>query len=492
MPSNFLHRGLHAGLGALLLAAGPAGPVRAADNGMYDALAKLPPTLNETFSDPTLAATWRPDLPKIWAVEGGRLQTATQNGAGSTLLHTQLGGAEIFFEADCEIGDGAAGLLAVATPDLAARSGGSAIFFSVRKEGSAWQYSARRRIRDLEEIVVPWTNTKLIRSAKPRLAILCFGGLIQFYANGQLLWEDIEGQLTAGLIGFHATAAPGRSATHAFDNVVVKMVSRGGETPTPPTPTPPVVKPVPPAPAPAPTPPVVKPTPPAPAPAPAPAPTPTPEPPKREVVVTAEPVKPVPPPAPAVVGPEVVPAGVTASDDRSPIIRPGLLIRTTVFVAGKREIDGEVKRVSDNNQIDLPLVGKIAVGGLNLSDLNSTLLTRYSEYFINPQVVAEFVVEDTPDSVSPWGSVVVLGRVKKAGRVNIPPTQDLRLSTALQMAGGFDTSAKSSEILVTRPKADGKPEKIFVDFDRVAKKGDLEKDILLQPGDQIFVPERVW
>jgi protein involved in polysaccharide export with SLBB domain len=165
------------------------------------------------------------------------------------------------------------------------------------------------------------------------------------------------------------------------------------------------------------------------------------------------------------------------------------MIRTTVFVAGKREIDAEVKRVSDNSVLDMPFIGNVSVSGQTLADLNATLQNRYKEFFINPQVVAEFLLEDNEDAVSPWGSVTVLGRVMTEGRVNIPPTQDLTLSAAIQQAGGFNTSAKTSAILITRRNADGKTERITVDFKSLGKRGDPENDVILKPGDRIFVPE---
>ena len=169
-----------------------------------------------------------------------------------------------------------------------------------------------------------------------------------------------------------------------------------------------------------------------------------------------------------------------------------MLIRVTVYVSGKREIDEEAKRVSDNNQVDMPLIGNIPVDGMTLRDLNATLQVKYRDYFINPQVVAEFVVEDNRDAMSPWGSIVVLGRVKTPGRVNIPPTQDLTLSAAIQQAGGFDTSAKTSSIRLTRRKADGGTERIAIDFSSIGKHGDVDNDLMLKPGDQVFVPESVF
>jgi protein involved in polysaccharide export with SLBB domain len=65
------------------------------------------------------------------------------------------------------------------------------------------------------------------------------------------------------------------------------------------------------------------------------------------------------------------------------------------------------------------------------------------------------------------------------------------VSGAIQQAGGLDTSARSSSIRLTRRQTDGKTERISVDFTAIGE-GKVENDILLQAGDVIYVPERVF
>lgn len=65
------------------------------------------------------------------------------------------------------------------------------------------------------------------------------------------------------------------------------------------------------------------------------------------------------------------------------------------------------------------------------------------------------------------------------------------MSGAIQQAGGLDTSARSSSIRLTRRQTDGKTERISVDFTAIGE-GKVENDILLQAGDVIYVPERVF
>jgi len=115
----------------------------------------------------------------------------------------------------------------------------------------------------------------------------------------------------------------------------------------------------------------------------------------------------------------------------------------------------------------------------------------YGRFFVRPQIIIESQIESGDASVSPWGYVTVLGRVKNPGRVNIPPTQDLTVSRAIQLAGGLSTSARGSSILVTRTQGDESVQK-RVDLDRIGSRGKSENDLALISGDVVFVPEKVF
>lgn len=174
-----------------------------------------------------------------------------------------------------------------------------------------------------------------------------------------------------------------------------------------------------------------------------------------------------------------------------PTIRAGINLNIEVWVAGRKEINELAKRVNPEGFILLPIVGSLKAEGLTLSGFNQLVLQRYQDFFVDPQVLVEYAKGDE-GSASPWGSVTVLGRVGKPGRVNIPPTQDLRVSTAIQLAGGLASSARDSSIRVTRTDANGESQQFTVDLKAVGRRGDAERDLLLLPGDFIYVPEAVF
>lgn len=173
-----------------------------------------------------------------------------------------------------------------------------------------------------------------------------------------------------------------------------------------------------------------------------------------------------------------------------PVLRPGVSVKIRVSAGGRTEVDEPDRRVSAGGSITLPLLGAVQAEGLTLREFADRLQQRYADFLRDPLVDVEFNI-DSKDSVAPWGYVTVLGRVKDPGRVNFPPTQDLTLSSAIQKAGGLDTSARLTGIKITREKA-GISEQFDVNLQSVGEKGELHSDVRLLPGDVVFVPERVF
>ena len=189
---------------------------------------------------------------------------------------------------------------------------------------------------------------------------------------------------------------------------------------------------------------------------------------------------------------EEVKPEVTTPVVRVPVLRTGMLLDITVLVAGEKEIEEASKRIETDGTVSLPLVGKFPAADKTLSEFQETLCERYDEqFFVNPQVVVDFSREGD-EYASPWGHVTVLGAVHEPGRISIPPTQDLAVSQAIQAAGGCTDVAKISDIRVSRPGENDKSQKFRVNLQDVGAKGLLQDDLLLEPGDVVFVPEAMF
>ena len=80
--------------------------------------------------------------------------------------------------------------------------------------------------------------------------------------------------------------------------------------------------------------------------------------------------------------------------------------------------------------------------------------------------------------------IFILGQVKKPGAVDLPGAEDLTVSKAISIAGGFERFGRQSEVQVIR---NGVTIKV-VDV-KAALAGSHVEDPKLLPGDTIFVPE---
>lgn len=85
--------------------------------------------------------------------------------------------------------------------------------------------------------------------------------------------------------------------------------------------------------------------------------------------------------------------------------------------------------------------------------------------------------------------VYVLGAVQQPGSFELPLDQPFTVSQALSRAGSYTKFAATGKIEVLRPVPGGKPRKIPVDLDDITD-GDPKADVVLEPGDVVWVPER--
>jgi protein involved in polysaccharide export with SLBB domain len=103
-------------------------------------------------------------------------------------------------------------------------------------------------------------------------------------------------------------------------------------------------------------------------------------------------------------------------------------------------------------------------------------------------VTATFIYQAGQNMVSPWGTVTVLGEVARPGPVDVPPTMDLRVTRALQLAGGANPIGDKRRVQVTRCDKDGKITKMLVNLIEIGEKGRPDKDLVLKAGDVVWVP----
>jgi polysaccharide export outer membrane protein len=84
--------------------------------------------------------------------------------------------------------------------------------------------------------------------------------------------------------------------------------------------------------------------------------------------------------------------------------------------------------------------------------------------------------------------------VRIPGPQEIPSDEVLTLSKAILRAGGFNDYADKHNVKVTRKGGSGASDKqtFIVDVGQIFDKGKTEKDLPLEPGDLIYIPERLF
>jgi protein involved in polysaccharide export with SLBB domain len=85
------------------------------------------------------------------------------------------------------------------------------------------------------------------------------------------------------------------------------------------------------------------------------------------------------------------------------------------------------------------------------------------------------------------GKIYVYGSVKIQGPQEIPADETYTVSKAVIRAGGFGDFANKRKVKVTRKNG----EDFTVDLKRVIEDGKPDSDMVLQPDDQIYVPQRL-
>ncbi len=164
---------------------------------------------------------------------------------------------------------------------------------------------------------------------------------------------------------------------------------------------------------------------------------------------------------------------------------PQDLVQMSIF--GEDDMTAD-RRVDAHGSLHLPLLGAVKVAGLTLPDAETAVREAYvtAEIFIAPQVsltVLEYAAKE----------ISVLGQVASPGKQTLPNERGrISIVEAISSAGGFTRIAKADAVRVTRGKADGGEEVFTVNVENLINGRVGETSFYVQPGDIVFVPERVF
>jgi polysaccharide export outer membrane protein len=166
-------------------------------------------------------------------------------------------------------------------------------------------------------------------------------------------------------------------------------------------------------------------------------------------------------------------SGVSLPDYR---IGPGDAL--SVVFWRDRDMSADVV-VRPDGRITLPVLNEVDVVGLTTEELREKITTLGRKYVTDPRV--SIVVRQIKSRY-----VFITGKINRPGPYALyGPTTVLQL---IAMAGGLRDYADANNIVVIRNDGKGKQVSHRFDYKRVAKGGDLEQNLTLQPGDTVVVP----
>jgi len=153
------------------------------------------------------------------------------------------------------------------------------------------------------------------------------------------------------------------------------------------------------------------------------------------------------------------------------------------------EADPKSLTVTDSGELEVPYVGRFQASGKTCKHLATQLKNELEkDYYYQATVIISVNV-----MTKSRGRVYLVGPVHTPGPQEIPSDEVLTLSKAILRAGGFTDFADQKNVKVTRQAKTpgGKDETFTINVGSVLHKGTTESDLPLEPGDLIYVPERL-
>jgi protein involved in polysaccharide export with SLBB domain len=176
----------------------------------------------------------------------------------------------------------------------------------------------------------------------------------------------------------------------------------------------------------------------------------------------------------------------TATNAKPRVIVTGATISVTV------DEDHSLNRaylIPNSGAIDYPPLGRIVVEGLTPEEVAQKIRESLEkDYFQKATVTVG--VEAAPIA-SGGGVIYVIGNVNRPGPLLLPKDERFTVTKAIIAAGNFATFANGGKVQLIRYNEVGKKYVTYVDVDRIMKRGEFEKDIQVQNGDWIIVPEKL-
>jgi polysaccharide biosynthesis/export protein len=140
--------------------------------------------------------------------------------------------------------------------------------------------------------------------------------------------------------------------------------------------------------------------------------------------------------------------------------------------------------ITDSGDLEVPYYGLVHAAGKTCRQLAGEI-----KILLQKKLYRQATVVIAPDVFNKtWvtGKVYVTGQVRQPGGYDLPAAENVTVSKAILDAGGFGDFSDKKHVRLIRQTASG--EKSFVINVADVWKGQLDKDLPVQPGDLIVVP----
>ncbi len=164
------------------------------------------------------------------------------------------------------------------------------------------------------------------------------------------------------------------------------------------------------------------------------------------------------------------------------ILKPSDVVQVDVYQ--ESDLNKSV-RVEGDGTVSLALIGKVKVSEMTVGEAQSLVTDLYNRDFLVDPQVSLLVVSFSPKKVR------ILGSVNRPGVVSIPPDSELMLTEAIASVNGISRLGNPKSVIIKRIGAGGQSSQMEVNFSQILTKRDA-RDVRLQEGDVIWVPERIF
>lgn len=167
---------------------------------------------------------------------------------------------------------------------------------------------------------------------------------------------------------------------------------------------------------------------------------------------------------------------ITGDEETRYIVVPGDTL--TITYTDKDELIGAVYQVSGEGEINVPLIGVVKVNGLNRKQVREKLNELYGSYFRYPNVTL---------TVNASGRFMVVGSVMQPGVYYMQ--SNLTVMEAILNAGSYlKDEANMGSVMLMRGGLNT-PEVRRLNLKKMLSKGDRRDNLIIKPGDLIYVPK---